>query len=404
MTKYSFLIFTFIIVFITISCTSDEQLEVSDIEESFVTISSIDDDVLRKAETDSLWEQLIREDQIPFKKDSTAIFLFRGEADQVSWNGDFNSWGDDKTTNNKGIKVEGTNIWMLQTTFPEDARIDYKVTVDNDWIIDPVNPHYQWSGFGPNSELRMPQWKPESLKDRIAEAPKGMLSKNYLIESSNLNYNLQYQVYTPVGYKKMTNLPVIYVLDGQEYSDDKLGAALIMLDNLIYLKKIKPIVAVFVDPRNPDDLDENRRGDEFGTASEYSAFFTQELIPDVKTNYNISMRKKDTALLGTSLGGLNTVYLGFKNPEVFGKLAIQAPAFWYKEKEIYGLVRDTKKAEFDIFMSVGTINDNLNDARRMNREFDRLKLDVTYLEVNEGHSWGAWSAQMDDILTHFFKK
>ena len=92
------------------------------------------------------------------------------------------------------------------------------------------------------------------------------------------------------------------------------------------------------------------------------------------------------------------------NPKIFGKLAIQAPAFWYKESEIYGLVRNTKKADFDIFMSVGTIGDNLNDARRMKSEFERLDLNFTYTEVNEGHSWGAWSAQMDDILIQFFKK
>ena len=330
--------------------------------------------------------------------------LFRGEAESVSWNGDFNSWSGDNSFDNKGTRVEGTNIWMLKTSFPSDARLDYKVTIDESWILDPVNPHYQWSGFGPNSELRMPDWKPEPLLKRIPEAAKGSLTNNKLIKSSNLGYDVQYQVYTPVGYVNLTNLPVIYILDGQEYADDKLGATVIMLDNLIHLKKIKPVVAVFVDPRNPDDLDENRRADEFSTSSEYNDFFIKELMPEIEANYKISTKKNDTALLGTSLGGLNTTYLGFTNPDTFGKLGIQAPAFWYKEKEIYGLVRETKEADFNIYMSVGTIGDNLNDARRMKKEFDRLDLDYTYTEVNEGHSWGAWSAQMDDILIQFFKK
>lgn len=127
-------------------------------------------------------------------------------------------------------------------------------------------------------------------------------------------------------------------------------------------------------------------------------------MPKIESDYKISTKKKDTALLGTSLGGLNTTYLGFLNPEKFGKLAIQAPAYWYKEKEIFGLVRNTKEADFDIFMSVGTINDNMPDARLMKQEFERLDLEMNYLEVNEGHSWGAWSAQMDDILIQFFKK
>jgi enterochelin esterase-like enzyme len=67
-------------------------------------------------------------------------------------------------------------------------------------------------------------------------------------------------------------------------------------------------------------------------------------------------------------------------------------------------VRNTKEADFEIFMSVGTINDNIPDTRLMKQEFERLDLDINYMEVNEGHSWGAWSAQMDDILIQFFKK
>jgi len=125
---------------------------------------------------------------------------------------------------------------------------------------------------------------------------------------------------------------------------------------------IKPVVAVFIDPRDPADPESNRRGEEFGTNSDYNDFFIKELMPKIESDYKISAKKNDTALLGTSLGGLNTTYLGFLNPDKFGKLAIQAPAYWYKEKEIFGLVRETDKADFDIFMSVGTINDNIPDT------------------------------------------
>ncbi len=390
-----------------ISCSSEltkDGITITELEERLKDISAIQSDSQRKAEADSLWKKLTLEDQIPFKQDSIAVFLFKGEAEQVSWNGDFNSWSGDKNFDNEGTRIEGTNIWMLKTVFPTDSRIDYKVTIDESWILDPVNPHYQWSGFGPNSELRMPEWKPEPLLERIPEAPKGALTENVLIKSTHLGYDVQYQVYTPVGYESLKNLPVIYILDGQEYSDDRLGASVIVLDNLIHLKKITPIVAVYIDPRDPEDQETNRRGEEFGTNPDYNDFIIKELMPRIESDFKVSTKKKDTALLGTSLGGLNTTYLGFTNPEVFGKLAIQAPAYWYREKEIFGLVRNTEKADFKIFMSVGTINDNIPDTRLMKQEFERLDLNMNYLEVNEGHSWGAWSAQMDDILIQFFKK
>ncbi|MEP1152226.1 MAG: alpha/beta hydrolase-fold protein [Balneola sp.] len=406
-TNFKSTFFLFLALLIGVSCSDnkiDASFTIEELEARLSEISSIQDDQQREVEADSLWSRLTREDQIPFRDGTTALFLYRGDADSVSWNGDFNSWGEDKSFQNNGTAIQGTNIWVFKTTFPSDARLDYKIAVNESWIIDPVNPHYQWSGFGPNSELRMPKWKPEPLKQRIPEARKGNITDNIRFKSSSLGYNVQYKVYTPVGYENLTGLPVIYILDGQEYLDDRLGGAAIMLDNLIHLNEINPIVAVFVDPRVPSDEDINRRTDEFSVNSEYNDFFVNELIPEINNDYKVSTERSNTALLGTSLGGLNTAYLGFTNPEIFGRLGIQAPAFWYKEKEIFGLVRDTEKVDFNIYMSTGTIGDNLNDARRMKQEFDRLNLSYTYEEVNEGHSWGAWSAQLDDILIQFFKK
>lgn len=399
----------FILLFVicTWGCNQSTDIansSIAEIEQKLTELSTIDDSDSRKAEADTLWNQLVSQDKIPFTYDTTVIFLYRGEANKVQWHGDFNSWSGDKKFPNNGTRISGTDIWKLKTHFPPDARLDYKIAVDDEWMIDPINPHYQWSGFGPNSELRMPKYKPEPLQKRIPEATEGILSKNDIIKSSSLGYSVQYRVYTPPNYQNLRNLPVLYVLDGHEYADEKLGATITVLDNLIHLKKIRPIVAVFIDPRDPTDLDTNRRTEEFATNENYNAFFVQELIPQINTLYNVSTKKKDVALLGTSLGGLNTTYLGFKNPKVFGNLAIQAPAFWYKEHEIFDLVRNTKTADFNIYMSVGTIGDNILDARQMKKEFEKLKIKPNYIEVNEGHSWGAWSAQIDDILIQFFPK
>ena len=82
----------------------------------------------------------------------------------------------------------------------------------------------------------MPEWNPEPLLERIPEAQEGSLTENILVKSTHLGYYVQYQVYTPVGYESLENLPVIYILDGQEYSDNKLGGTVVMLDNLIHKK------------------------------------------------------------------------------------------------------------------------------------------------------------------------
>lgn len=375
----------------------------NEFEKELLSLSEIDNNQQRTIATDSLWARLKRSNQIPFTQDSTVIFLYRGEGAQVTWNGDFNSWSRNSSFDNEGTQLPGTDIWYLKTTFPGDARLDYKVTIDEEWILDPVNPYYQWSGFGPNSELRMPNYKTEILKERIAEANKGEFHEARLVQSNNMGYSIAYRVYTPSGYETMENLPVLYTTDGHEYSDDRLGSSVTVLDNLIHLGKIKPVIVVFVDPRNPENQAQNRRADEFGNNENYLKFFTDELIPLIDNSFKTNSDTRERGILGTSFGGLNATYFGFKRPDVFGKIAIQAPAYWYRE-EIYDLVQNATLENPDIYMSVGTIGDNTEDARKMKTIFEEKGLSFSYEEINEGHSWGAWSAQMDDILIQFFKK
>jgi enterochelin esterase-like enzyme len=83
------------------------------------------------------------------------------------------------------------------------------------------------------------------------------LSDNIRIDSKVLNYALQYRVYTPPNMKKTDKLPTIYLADGQWYISS--GNMVEILNREIKPGNIKPVIAVFVDNRNPDNLSENRR-------------------------------------------------------------------------------------------------------------------------------------------------
>lgn len=395
-----FCVFLFSIALI--SCSGDNLNSSNEVQQRINDIEQITDDAQAQQKADELWQELASLDQIPYTSDSTVIFLYKGDAETVSWNGDFNSWGGNKSVQITGEQIGNTDLWVATTEFPSDARLDYKITLnESDWILDPANPHQQWSGFGPNSELRMPDWKPEPITFRSPETNKGLLWETQMLESQQLGYTVSYQVYIPNGYENTDELPVIYVTDGQEYSDDNLGSTVIVLDNLIDKELIEPVMAVFVNPLDPSNPDINRRMDEMGNNEDYLNFFVDELIPTIESEYKVSSKKQDRAILGTSLGGLNATYFAFSRPDIFGNVAIQAPAFWYRE-EIYELVKQTEVDEINIYMSVGTIGDNTIDARTMKTIFEEKNLEFTYLEVNEGHSWGAWRTQLDDILIQFF--
>ncbi|NQZ80385.1 MAG: hypothetical protein HRT52_05155, partial [Colwellia sp.] len=112
---------------------------------------------------------------------------------------------------------------------------------------------------------------------------KSSLSDNIRIDSKELSYALQYRVYTPDGVKSTDKLPTLYIADGQWY----LGAGNMVevLDAEISSGRIKPIIAVFIDNRNPNDLNENRRNQQFFCNEKYVSFYQKELLPAIATNY-----------------------------------------------------------------------------------------------------------------------
>src|SRR5687768_9154487 len=268
---------------------------------------------------DERWIALTSANRIPLVVGDSVAFLFRGDARSVAWVGDFNGWGNSKNFQNKGTRIPDTDIWILKSSLPVDARLDYKILInDRDLILDPSNPLYQWSGVGGgsmNSELRMPRWEHDPVTyDRLPGIATGNLRKDLLINSIELGYQVTYSVYTPAGYETGKSYPVLYVTDGYEYMHERMGNMIAILDNLIHLRKIEPVIAVFIDHREPVNRTNNRRMQELGVNEKYMSFIVRELIPIAEKTFSDCARQTDRAIVGTSLGALSSAWLAFRNP------------------------------------------------------------------------------------------
>lgn len=296
----------------------------------------------------------------------------------------------------------------MRASFPPDARLDYKLLIDDqNWILDPSNPNHQWSGVGggsPNSELRMPDWKEDTLTSlRIAGAPEGTVVRDILINSTVLGYQLMYSVYLPPGFDSTSTYRTLYVTDGQEYMHERMGNMLVTLDNLIHLAQIDPVVAVFIDSREPINRANNRRMTELALNEKYLRFIADELVVEIENRFNVSKDADDRAIIGTSMGGLTAAYIAFTRPGVFGMAGIQSPAFWMRS-QIYTLCDNPDDPPVKVFMSTGTISDTREGALKMKGILDKNTCAYEYREVNQGHSWGNWRDLIDDMLIYFFAK
>lgn len=355
------------------------------------------DEVKRYSALDELWPAMQQAGRLPFTDGERVAFLLRApQAKSVAVAGDFNGWDSQLGA---AKRIVGTDLWMYEADFPLDARLDYKFVLDGSrWILDPANARTQRGGFGDNSELRMPGYEPSPWVERRPDTPRGKLAAA-TIESDTLGYAVNYQVYAPASYDALENLPVLYVTDGHEYADDKMGSLVLVLDNLIAAGRMRPLLAVFIYPRVGG---RNLRAEQYVLNEKFVEFVARELVPAIDTTWRTSPKREDRAILGTSLGGLNSAWFGYRAPETFYHIAIQSPAFQAGEGRILDLYRDAPRLDLDLFLTWGTMHDFGQPTLEFQRILDQKGYDYRHLTVPEGHSWGNWRALLDNILLAFW--
>ena len=365
---------------------------------------AVPDPAARAAAVEALWASLRpgeTDSRVPFAVADSVVFLWRGSAETVAVAGDHTGWSPDAPLARQG----DSDLWLRLDRLAPAARIDYKLVVDgSDWTLDGANPHRQSGGAGPNSELRMPGWRAEPLTVPDSASPRGTLGPDATVSSAAYAAGpVRYRVWTPAGYTESADrLPVVYVTDGQEYADAALGAMPAVLDNAIAQRLIEPCLAVFIDPRVGG---ENRRQQQYVNNAGFAALVADALVPAVDAAYRTRADRSSRVVLGTSLGGLFSVFLGATHAETFGLLAVHSPAFWISENAawgagptIYALAEQTAPGAVRVAMTAGTVHDTAEEARRMRDILAGRGDAVTYLEVPEGHSWGNWRAHIDDVL------
>ena len=71
----------------------------------------------------------------------------------------------------------------------------------------------------------------------------------------------------------------------------------------------------------------------------YSRLLTGELKPLLDQRYRIRPDRYSTAVGGSSLGGLMSLYLGIERPDVFGKVAVLSPSLWWNHRSLLDRIR-----------------------------------------------------------------
>ncbi|MBC7188578.1 MAG: hypothetical protein H5U38_16255 [Calditrichaeota bacterium] len=324
------------------------------------------------------------------EQDTVVHFLYRGRAQSVAVAGDATGWRPTCLL----TPVAGTDLWHARRVFAADARLDYKIVVDDTlWLLDPMNPLTIRGGFGPNSELRMGRYQPPAELVLRPDLPHGAVHDT-VITSGQLGGRRRVAVYVPPAFADR-GAPYALALfhDGSDYLT--LGDAATVLDNLIASGKVAPLVAVFLSPGE-------RQREYAGDRKEaLAAFILLEVLPWVAARYPVSADPRLRATIGASNGGNISLWLGLHYPEQFGNVGAQSS---YVEPELARAFQEGDKRPLRIYLDVGTYDLPvlIPLVRGLRQILDQRDYEVCYQEPHEGHSWGNWRAHLDDLLTFLF--
>ena len=238
-------------------------------------------------------------------------------------------------------RIANSDVWYLTVKLPSGARFTYQVSPNDPLTYedpraaqraatrqaDPLNKNPlsacppNTSKFSCNSVAELPGVAPQPwlvVKPGIAE---GRVEKQ-TIKSAIQKIDRPFSVYTPANYKADGPPNALLIaFDGEDLANDQ--SAVTTLNNLIAASKIPPTVAVFVNnvPR--------RRLVDLVASDEFAEFMARELVPWIRSHYNVIQDPKQTVITGYSAGGLAAPFVALRHPEVFGNVLSRSGAFWW---------------------------------------------------------------------------
>lgn len=163
---------------------------------------------------------------------------------------------------------------------------------------------------------------------------------------------------------------------------------------------------------------ESVEGDIGGEGEAYGRFIVKSLKPFIDQRYRTLSSREHTAVVGSSMGGFISLYLGSEYPEVFSKVGAFSTAVWFEEDRLLKQLEKVNPAlETRWYLDVGTeetSNDSITDfnTRYINGSInvvEKLKAcgvpeaRIRFV-LDEGavHNELAWAKRLPAALTWLF--
>ncbi|MBQ6746221.1 MAG: esterase [Bacteroidaceae bacterium] len=331
------------------------------------------------------------------------------------------------------MKEDSLGVWSYTTAKLEPELYSYSFIVNGMRMLDPSN-IYQNRDVATWTSIFIVSDKKGDKGDlySVNKVPHGNVSKVWY-ESPTLKLTRRMTVYTPAGYDKGKNYPVLYLLHGaggDENAWSELGRAAQILDNLIAAGKAKPMLVVMTNG-NPNTAAAPGEWD-FGmyqpamggggvqlpqaAASMDESFM--DVVNFIEKNYKVAKNKASRAICGLSMGGGHSFAISKRYPTTFDYVGLFSAAVsvgqWGDRTPL--IDRMNTNAEFNqqmaalfaakpklYWIAIGKTDFLYQQNADLRKWLDSKGYPYTYRETDGGHIWRNWRIYLSEFAQMIFK-
>jgi len=334
---------------------------------------------------------------------------------------------NDWDTKNSDFMFRADNSGRLSLILPEHAgSIEYKICRGS-WLNVEVKANgadipnrYYTKAENDTVFIKISAWRDLVPKKQMAStATKSVRFLPTIFEIPQLNRKRTIRLYLPPNYSTGGLFPVIYMHDGQNLFDNATSFAGEwkideILDSLYTYRGFSAIVvAIYNDDKERINEYSPWKNDSLGIGGDgdkYVKFIVNTLKPFIDRHYRTLSGRENTAIMGSSMGGLISLYAALEYPDVFGKAAIFSPSLWFSPKmNIYLQKYKRKKIQQLYFLAgekegAGMVED-LNRTLELlkNAGFDDEYYVKTKIAPDGRHAEWFWSREFGDAIRSLFK-
>jgi predicted alpha/beta superfamily hydrolase len=246
--------------------------------------------------------------------------------------------------------------------------------------------------------------------------PFGKVTIVAAVESPQLKNSRSLRIFLPASYQEnlAKRYPVLYMHDGQNLFDAKTAAYGVewgideTVNRLVATGAMDEVIVVGID-NTPDRIPEYtpccdpKHGG--GKLDAYEAFVVDTVKPMIDKTLRTLPGKENTAIMGSSLGGIASVLIAQHRPDVFSKAGGVSSSFWWNERAL--ITKAATRVPVKFYLDAGTNGDALEDTLlmrdAMHAQGYRAGADLLFYSAEGGkHNEASWAARVEKPLTWFF--